>query len=121
MQRFEDQFTELYNHLNRGQKQAVDAINGPVMVIAGPGTGKTQILATRILNILRKTDTNPKNILCLTYTEAGATAMRQRLSKFMGTESYKINIYTFHGLCNKLISDRQDLYGKGELRVMGRS
>lgn len=118
MQRFEDQFTELYNHLNRGQKQAVDAINGPVMVIAGPGTGKTQILATRILNILRKTDTNPKNILCLTYTEAGATAMRQRLSKFMGTESYKVNIYTFHGLCNKFISDRQDLYGKRELRVM---
>lgn len=111
-------FEELYQGLNIGQKQAVDAIDGPVMVIAGPGTGKTQILATRILNILRLTDTNPENILCLTYTEAGATAMRQRLSKFMGTDSYRVNIFTFHGLCNQLIHENQDLFGHRDLRVM---
>ena len=57
------------------------------MVIAGPGTGKTQILATRILNILSKTDAQPQNILCLTYTEAGATAMQKRLSQFMGADA----------------------------------
>ena len=67
-------FEELYQKLNTEQQLAVDAIEGPVMVIAGPGTGKTQILATRILNILKKTDTQPQNILCLTYTEAGSTA-----------------------------------------------
>ena len=111
-------FEEIFESLNSAQKEAVGTIEGPVMVIAGPGTGKTQILATRILNILKKTDTRPENILCLTYTEAGATAMRQRLSAFMGTDSYRVNIFTFHGLCNRLISERPDLYSRRELRVI---
>ena len=111
-------FQDIFESLNSAQKKAVEAIEGPVMVIAGPGTGKTQILATRILNILQKTDTRPENILCLTYTEAGATAMRQRLSAFMGTDSYRVNIHTFHSLCNRLISERPDLYSRRELRVI---
>jgi DNA helicase-2/ATP-dependent DNA helicase PcrA len=89
-------FEELFQSLNQAQQKAVQTIEGPVMVIAGPGTGKTQILAARILNILKQSDTRPENILCLTYTEAGATAMRQRLSAFMGTDSYRVNIHTFH-------------------------
>ncbi len=114
MQTFED----IFRDLNSAQQEAVETIDGPVMVIAGPGTGKTQILATRILNIIKTTDTRPENILCLTYTEAGATAMRQRLSAFMGTDSYRVNIFTFHGLCNRLISERPDLYSRRELRVI---
>ncbi len=110
-------FESLYNGLNLQQKQAVDQLEGPVMVIAGPGTGKTQILATRILNILR-TDTLPENILCLTYTEAGATAMLQRLSLFMGSDAYKVNIHTFHGLCNQIIKDYPHKFNRREMRVM---
>ena len=64
-------FTEAYQQLNDQQQKAVDAIEGPVMVIAGPGTGKTQILAARIGKILLETDVRPENILCLTYTDAG--------------------------------------------------
>ena len=67
-------FEEEYKRLNEKQKEAVDRIEGPVMVIAGPGTGKTQILASRIGRILLDTDTAPENILCLTYTDAGAIA-----------------------------------------------
>ena len=89
-------FEDLYNKLNPSQKRAVDQIYGPVMVIAGPGTGKTQILAARILNILQKTDALPSNILCLTYTEAGAAAMHQRLSQFMGSDAYKVKIGRAH-------------------------
>ena len=111
-------FEELYQKLNTEQQLAVDAIEGPVMVIAGPGTGKTQILATRILNILKNTDTQPQNILCLTYTEAGATAMQKRLSQFMGPDAYKVPIYTFHGLCNKIIQDYPEKFSRRELRVM---
>lgn len=111
-------FEELYQKLNTEQQLAVDAIEGPVMVIAGPGTGKTQILAIRILNILKKTDTQPQNILCLTYTEAGSTAMRKRLSQFMGSDAYKVPIYTFHGLCNKIIQDYPEKFSRRELRVM---
>lgn len=111
-------FQKLYQSLNSGQRAAVDAIEGPVMVIAGPGTGKTQILASRILNILEKTDASAENILCLTYTEAGSTAMRKRLSQFMGAEAYKVNIYTFHGLCNRIIQEYPGKFAQRELRVM---
>ena len=74
-----ESFEKLYQQLNAEQQQAVDALEGPVMVIAGPGTGKTQILAARILNILQQPSEQPQNILCLTYTEAGAIAMQKRL------------------------------------------
>ncbi len=88
-------FREEYERLNNEQKKAVDTIEGPVMVIAGPGTGKTQILAARIGKILLDTDALPQNILCLTYTDAGAIAMRKRLLQFIGPDAYKVNIYTF--------------------------
>ncbi|HCL83189.1 MAG TPA: hypothetical protein DIC22_04400, partial [Chitinophagaceae bacterium] len=65
-----EQFQALYGNLNTEQKRAVDTIEGPVLVIAGPGTGKTQILGARIGKILLETDTAPENILCLTYTDA---------------------------------------------------
>ncbi|MCC7298277.1 MAG: ATP-dependent helicase [Bacteroidia bacterium] len=103
-------FDQLYLPLNQAQKAAVDAIDGPVMVIAGPGTGKTQILAVRILNILQKTDAKPEEILCLTYTEAGSAAMRQRLSQFMGADAARVNIFTFHGLCNKIIQENPEKF-----------
>ena len=70
-ERLHQKFTEEYKRLNEQQKIAVDTIEGPVMVIAGPGTGKTQILASRIGKILLETDSQPRNILCLTYTDAG--------------------------------------------------
>lgn len=113
-----DSFEKIYSSLNAQQKKAVDCIDGPVMVIAGPGTGKTQILASRIMNILNKTDAVAQNILCLTYTEAGARAMQKRLIGFMGNEAYKVNIHTFHGLCNKIISEYPERFSTRELRVM---
>ena len=77
-----EKFNKEYNRLNEQQKKAVDTIEGPVMVIAGPGTGKTQILSARIGKILLDTDTQPQNILCLTYTDAGVIAMRKRILRF---------------------------------------
>lgn len=104
-----------YQKLNEKQRQAVDTIEGPVMVIAGPGTGKTQILAARIGKILLETDALPQNILCLTYTDAGAIAMRKRLLQFIGPDSYKVNIYTFHGFCNDVIQQNLSLFEKSVL------
>ena len=96
-------FASLYRKLNPEQRQAVDAIEGPVMVIAGPGTGKTQILTLRIANILEKTDTPPDAILALTFTESAAFAMRKRLVEIVGSRAYRIHIHTFHGFCNDVI------------------
>ncbi len=108
-------FREEYARLNTEQRLAVDQTEGPVMVIAGPGTGKTQILAARIGKILLDTDASPSNILCLTYTEAGALAMRRRLVHFIGSDAYKVNIYTFHAFCNDIIQDNLSLFEKNEL------
>ncbi|MDQ5893294.1 MAG: ATP-dependent helicase UvrD/PcrA, partial [Patescibacteria group bacterium] len=97
------EFETLYKRLNAAQKKAVDTIEGPVMVVAGPGTGKTSILTLRIANILKKTDTAPENILALTFTESGAYAMRKKLVSIIGTAGYKVNINTFHSFCNEVI------------------
>ncbi|MEO6837152.1 MAG: ATP-dependent DNA helicase [Ginsengibacter sp.] len=111
LKKYEDE----YQKLNEKQRQAVDTIEGPVMVIAGPGTGKTQILAARIGKILLETDSLPQNILCLTYTDAGAIAMRKRLLQFIGPDAYKVNIYTFHGFCNEIIQQNLSLFEKSAL------
>ncbi|MBI3633032.1 MAG: ATP-dependent helicase [Candidatus Vogelbacteria bacterium] len=100
----DEKFLETYNKLNDAQKEAVDSIDGPVVVVAGPGTGKTQILTLRIANILRQTDTRPEQILALTFTEAGASAMRSRLASIIGVTAYRVPIFTFHGFCNEVIN-----------------
>src|SRR4029079_16163083 len=110
-----EKFNKEYSRLNEQQKKAVDTIEGPVMVIAGPGTGKTQILSARIGKILLETDTQPYNILCLTYTDAGAVAMRKRIQEFIGADAYKVNIYTFHAFCHDVIQDNLNLFERTAL------
>ena len=98
-------FEERYKQLNVKQREAVEAIEGPVMVVAGPGTGKTSILTLRIANILKRTDTSPDSILALTFTESGVYSMRKKLAEIIGSSAYKVNIYTFHSFCNDIIKD----------------
>lgn len=111
----EEIYLDIYSKLNENQKKAVDTIEGPVMVIAGPGTGKTQILSARIGKILLQTDARPDNILCLTFTDAGVVAMRKRLISFIGPDAYKVNIGTFHFFCNQVIQDNLSLFEKPQL------
>lgn len=111
------EFSKAYAALNPRQKQAVDTIEGPVLVVAGPGTGKTQLLSMRVANILRRTDTLPSNILCLTFTESGAAAMRQRLLKLMGQDAYKVAIHTFHSFGTEIINHNPEyFYGGARFR-----
>ena len=86
-----------HSNLNPEQQKAVTTIEGPVRVVAGPGTGKTQILAMRVANILDSGhDIAPHNILCLTFTDAATIAMRKRLVEIIGPEAHKVHIFTFH-------------------------
>ncbi len=101
-------FEAEYKKLNKAQKEAVDTIEGPVMVIAGPGTGKTTILTLRIANILRLTDTPPSGILALTFTDAGVKAMRSKLRKIVGERALEIPIHTFHGFAMSVIREFED-------------
>lgn len=112
------QKSNLIDHLNPEQKTAVTQIDGPVMVIAGPGTGKTQILASRVAHILNSTDSSAQNILCLTYTEAGTIAMRKRLLSLIGHEAHRVSIHTFHGFCNRVIQENQEHFEYKELEAV---
>lgn len=99
--------------MNTAQKEAVDNIDGPIMVIAGPGTGKTELLSVRVANILSKTDTLPENILCLTFTESGANAMRERLTEIIGKDAYKVAIHTFHSFGVDVINQNGQYFYQG--------
>lgn len=89
--------------LNSAQIEAADHIYGPLLVLAGPGTGKTQLLSARIANILTKTDASPQNILCLTFTENAAQNMRDRLASVIGADAYDVHIATYHGFGSDII------------------
>lgn len=98
-------FETEYQKLNPQQQHAVDTLDGPVLVVAGPGSGKTQLLALRVVNILAKRDIAPENILCLTFTDAASENMRDRLRRFLGQEAYRVGIYTFHSFGSEIIQE----------------
>lgn len=102
-----------YKQLNDSQRQAVDTIDGPVMVIAGPGTGKTELLAMRAANILKQTDALPENILCLTFTDAGSHAMKKRLTSIIGRDAYNVSVYTFHAFGAEIMSRYREYFYQG--------
>jgi DNA helicase-2/ATP-dependent DNA helicase PcrA len=116
-----DAFKARYILLNPEQRRAVDTLDGPVMVIAGPGTGKTEVLTMRIANILRRGAdaaasgagghaVAPERILALTFTESGAVSMRRRLTELIGADAYRVEISTFHGFANRVIRDYPDYF-----------
>ncbi len=117
-QKYNQKFQEVLAGLNAEQLAAVNKMDGPVLVVAGPGTGKTQILAARIGKILLDTDAQPNEILCLTYTDAGAVAMRKRLFQFIGPDAYRIHIHTFHAFCNEVIQENLEYFGKLNLEPL---
>lgn len=101
-------FDRFYKELNAEQKKAVDTVDGPVLVLAGPGTGKTQLLSVRAANIIRKNLALPENILILTYTNAAARTMKERLAKIIGFRGYDVRVCTFHSFANSIILDSEE-------------
>jgi ATP-dependent DNA helicase UvrD/PcrA len=104
-------FQERYDKLNDRQQEAVDTIYGAVMVIAGPGTGKTEVLSMRIAALLRsEAQVQPQEILCLTYTDEATNSMRRRLVQIIGPAAHKVNIHTFHAFCNNVIQNNSEQF-----------
>ncbi len=103
-------FEDILASLNPKQRQAVETIYGPVLVIAGPGSGKTQILGARIANILHETDYMPSNILCLTFTDNAARNMRDRLARMIRQDAYRVAIHTFHSFGNEILARYRYLF-----------
>lgn len=108
-------FLDGYKKLNAAQKLAVDTVEGPVLVIAGPGTGKTHILTLRIANILRETQANPTNILVLTFTDSAARTVRTRLAGLVGDATAReVAVFTFHSFCDYILKVYPDFFPSWE-------
>ncbi len=105
-----DRYQQEFQSLNSAQKQAVEQIEGPVLVLAGPGTGKTKVLTLRIAMILQKIDINPDSILALTFTEAASSNMRNRLIELIGETAYRVRIQTFHSFCDGVIQSSPEYF-----------
>ncbi len=114
-------FDSAYARLTKEQRQAVDTVEGPVMVLAGPGTGKTHILTLRIANILRVTQAKPDAVLALTFTDSAARTMRRRLALLIGEETArKVTITTFHGFAELVRAEYPDAFAaEADRRLMG--
>lgn len=113
-----EEFEKRYAQLNQEQKQAVDTIEGPVLVVAGPGSGKTELLSLRVANILQQTDVYPSSVLCLTFTESAAYNMRERLQNLIGTDANRVAIHTFHSFGADVIQQHPE-YFYGPARFSG--
>ena len=109
----QNKFEERYGKLNKEQKKAVDTIDGPLLVVAGPGSGKTEILSLRVAKILKETQVLPSNILCMTFTDAASLNMRDRLAMLIGNEAYRVSIHTFHSFCVNIIQKYPEYFYKG--------
>ena len=100
---------DVFASLNEKQALAVNTTKGPVLVLAGPGTGKTQLLSVRAFSILKKDKgILPENILILTYTNSATKAMKERLAKVIGINGYDIEVGTFHGFANSILQESEE-------------
>lgn len=104
MSSFSDHFQSELQKLNPQQREAVESLEGPVLVFAGPGTGKTQVLTLRIANLIDQGLAGPENILALTFTKAAAANMQKRLAELIGMTAFSVTCQTFHGFCQEIIT-----------------
>jgi superfamily I DNA/RNA helicase/RecB family exonuclease len=97
--------------LNDRQREAVEHLHGPLLVVAGAGTGKTTVLVHRIARLIRERQATPGEILALTYTDAAAAEMRDRVSDLLGRGAPRLQAKTFHAYCNELLIRRGRAFG----------
>lgn len=107
------EFKQHLANLNPAQRQAVETLDGPVMVFAGPGTGKTQVLTLRVANLIAQGLAEPEQILAVTFTNAAAVTMRQRLVKMIGSTALRVHFHTFHDFCQLVISEQPEVFPFG--------
>jgi len=101
----------MYDKLNEQQKEAVFTTEGPLLILAGAGSGKTSVLTHRVAYLIDEAGVNPYNILAITFTNKAAGEMRERVDKLVGFESEQIFVSTFHSMCVRILRRHIDLLG----------
>lgn len=102
------------NGLDEFQKNAVESLDSQLLIIAGPGSGKTTVLTRRISHMITEKNIKPENCLAITFTKRAAQEMRERLYKLLNTKSELINIHTFHSLCFSILKENYEKAGLKE-------
>ena len=103
----------IYDTLNSQQKKAVLQTDGPVLILAGAGSGKTRVLTHRVAYLIDECGVNPWNIMAITFTNKAAGEMRERVDKIVGFGAESIWVSTFHSSCVKILRRYADRIGFG--------
>ena len=102
---------DILNGLNKAQCEAVQSVDGPVLIVAGPGSGKTRVITHRVAYLTRVCKVSPYSILAVTFTNKAASEMQSRVLNLVPGSAGSLSVSTFHAFCSRLLHVEGDKIG----------